>query len=470
MLLLAFGLLPACPGFCTGAGCDENFPNTLISVQDAPSALSGEVDPIEEGINLKGSAAMGNDWSLQAIEEGLLIGMPEADLLHWAPLENYPQSGNLSPGLSGSIRAEETGDRFGAAVVLLDDLAQGSAPELVVGAPNKQGGGGRIGAGAVYIFADLGAGIEDTFSAETALVRILGEDAGDHLGETVARCGDLDGDGLSDLLVAAPDHASLASRAGRAYVLQSSRFPELQAQILAASIELQITSSEGGAQLGRAMNCAMDFSGDGVSDVLLSAPFEDSPTEEGAGAVHLVPGGSSLQGGLVQEVAAWTIRGSESEAYFGSSLAVGDVDGDGLADLLVGAPGASSGDGAAFLYLGQDLEAGQQDPALSFTSSLKGARLGYSVGLSETTDDLPSRIYLGAPRGNPSNSNATFYSGILYAFPGELATTSESSSVDTTEAEFAWYTPEGYRRTGAQFVLPETGSGSQEIILLLGSD
>ena len=468
MLLLAFSLFPACPGFCTGAGCDENFPNTLVSVQSVSPDLAGELDPTQQGINLKGNASMGNDWSLQAVDEGLLIGMPEADVLRWAPLENFPQSGNLSPGLSGRVTAEESGDRFGAAVVLLDDIAQEEARELLVGAPDKQGGGGRIGAGAAYLFSDLGGGFEDDLNAESALVRILGEEAGDHFGEAIERCGDLDGDGLSDLLVAAPDHASLAPRAGRVYLLRSSLVPELQAQILAASIGIQFTSEESGAQLGRAMNCSMDFTGDGIPDLLLSAPFEDSSDIEGAGAVHLIPGGPSLASGSIAESAAWTLRGQEAEAYFGSSLAVGDMNGDGLPDLLVGAPGSSSGDGAAFLFRGEELLAGDPEPALRITSELKGARLGYEVSIAEGTENASSRFYLGAPRANPSSSNATFYSGVLYRFSGDVLDTSDSDSLVSSDAELSWYTPVGYRRTGARFVLTDTDS--EELILLLGSD
>lgn len=470
MLLLAFGLLPACPGFCTGAGCDDNFPNTLLSLQSVSELPSGELDPIEQGINLKGNAGMGQNWSVEPLGEGLLIGMPEADVLHWAPLENFPQSGNLSPGLSGTVVAEEEGDRFGAAVAVLDNVSRGTGRDVLVGAPNKQGGGGRIGAGAAYLFPDIGQGFEENINAADALVRILGEDAGDHFGETVERCGDLDGDGLSESVIAAPDHASLAPRAGRVYLLQSSRVPDLQAQILAASISVQLTSGESGAQLGRAINCTDDLTGDGIPDLLLAAPFEDSSLHEAAGAVHLIPGGASLESSTVAESALWSIRGEEAEAYFGSSLAVGDLNGDGLAELVIGAPGSALGDGSAFLFRGENLLAGDTEPSLRIASALKGARLGYQVGVSPETSTSPSRFYVGAPRANPSSTNSTFYSGVLYAFSNTAAESSNPSEVDTTAADFYWHTPEGYRRTGARFSLPAGFEGSEEIVLLLGAD
>ena len=470
MLLLAIGLFPACPGFCTGAGCDENFPNTMISLQDVSETPDGEIDPTQQGINLKGNASMGRDWAMDAVATGLLIGMPEADTLRWAPRENYPQSGNLSPGLSGTIVSEEIGDQFGSSVVMLDDLVLGEEREVLVGAPDKQGGGGRISAGAAYLFSDLGDGFESSLSAENALVRILGEDAGDHFGESIQRCGDINGDGLSDSLVAAPDHASQATRAGRVYVLLSSSVPELQAQILAASIPVQISSTEHGAQLGRAMSCTSDFTGDGIPDLLLAAPFEDSSTLEAAGAIHLIPGGQSLASGSINDTAVWSIRGDQAEAYFGSSLAVGDLDGDGMDDLLVGAPGFSNGDGAAFFFRGDALAAGELTPSLSLTTELKGARFGYQVGLSAETSSTSPRLYVGAPRANPSSANSTFYSGVLYAFSKETVIDSTEATLASTEADFYWYTPEGYRRTGADFILPGLGGASGELILLLGDD
>ena len=194
-----------------------------MSLQWNTESLEGESDPTELGVNLEGNSSLGQHWAVDAAPDGLLIGTSEADQVVWAPLSNFPQSGSLSPGLAGRILAEDDGDRFGTAVVRLDDFDQSGTPELMVGAPDKQGGGGRIGAGAAYLFSDLGDGFEQDQLSETALVRILGDEAGDHFGKVIRMCGDVEGDGLSDILIGAPGDDTAGDNAGAAYIFLGER-------------------------------------------------------------------------------------------------------------------------------------------------------------------------------------------------------------------------------------------------------
>lgn len=461
----------ACGGFCAGAGCDESFPNTLLSLQFGHENTAGSIDPSVLGFPLEGSSSHGNDWALSITPGGLLIGMPDADLVTYAPAENYTGPGKLFPGLSGTLSPEKDGDRFGATLVRVPDLDGNGTPELLVSAPNKEGGGGRIGAGAVYLFANAGDGDLDAQSADTAQLRILGDNAGDHLGESIAVCPDMDGDNLPEILIAAPDDQSLARRAGRVTLLPSQTLSELPSQVLNASLTTSWVSDETGAQLGRSMSCDADFSGDNVPDLLLAAPFSDNETAEAAGAVFMIRGGSELEANRVQTAAHFRLTLDEAEAYFGSSLATGDVDGDGITDLLVGAPGASNGDGLALLYLGRDLQQGIFEPYMRFESDSTGARLGSNVGLADSDGDGLSDVFIGAPRDNPSGLNTTFYSGSLYLFLGQDILTAPDGFLGMEKALTTWHAPKGYRRVGLAFALGDVDEDSlADLFLLMGDD
>ncbi len=463
--------LTACTGFCSGAGCDESFPNTLLSIQLGAETTVGSMDPSTVGLPLEGSSSHGNEWALAMAAEGVLIGMPDADLVTFAPLENYGGPGKLFPGLSGTLRPEQDGDRFGENLSRIPDLNGNGHMELLVAAPNKQGGGGRIGAGAVYLFADIGDGQLNNESAESAQLRVLGDNAGDHLGSSLAVCPDMDGDNLPEILLAAPDEQTLASRAGRVTLLPSTLLADLPPQILGASLTSSWASDQTGAQLGRAITCAEDFSGDQIPDLVLAAPFADSDSAEASGLVYVIRGGPDLKGQRVHIAAHFQLGIDQKEAYFGSSMATGDVDGDGLGDLLVGAPGANNGDGLALLYFGSDLHNGLFDPRVQFQSDAAGARLGAKVGLGDNNGDGLSDVFLGAPRDNPEGLNLTFFSGSLFLFHAEDVLNASEGLLSTDSAATTWHAPQGYRRAGAAYSLGEVdGDDLVDLFMLMGDD
>jgi hypothetical protein len=463
--------MTGCTGFCSGAGCDESFPNTLLSIQLGTQTVDGAVDPSLAGFPLEGNSSHGNDWSLAMAEEGVLIGMPDADLVTFAPVANYSGPGKLFPGLSGTLHPEQDGDRFGQEVLRVPDLNGNGERELLVAAPNKQGGGGRIGAGAVYLFSDFGNGGFDNESATSAQLRILGDNAGDKLGTSLAVCRDMDGDGLPEILLGAPDDQSLARRAGRVTLLPSTTLADLPAQILNASLTSTWAADQTGAQLGRAMACSEDFSGDRVPDLVLAAPFADHDGNEATGRIYVIRGGADLEAQRVRTAAHFQLGTDEPEAYFGSSLATGDVNGDGFGDLLVGAPGAKSGDGVAFLYLGVDLQQGLYEPRIRFESDALGARLGTKVGLGDSNGDGLADVFLGAPRDNPEGLNKTFYSGSLFLFHAENVLTAPEGLWGTSDASTQWHAPQGYRRAGAAYSLGDVdGDDLVDLFMLMGDD
>jgi hypothetical protein len=153
--------------------------------------------------------------------------------------------------------------------------------------------------------------------------------------------GDFNDDGLDDLLVGArfadPDGRE---DAGAAYVVFGSRSPQQSVDLAARQQDVTIAGALPGDNLGFSA-AAADINGDGIEDIVVGAFLAgraESPANR-TGAVYVLFGRSNLPDSL--DLAATdpdiTISGLTLNGFFGDSLAAGDVNGDGTADLIIGA-------------------------------------------------------------------------------------------------------------------------------------
>jgi hypothetical protein len=167
---------------------------------------------------------------------------------------------------------------------------------------------------------------------------------------------------------------------------------------LAVTPGWQVEGNQEGAALGTALAGAGDVNNDSFDDVLVSAPRFDTGYQD-AGKVFLFLGSSS---GL-STTAAWTKIGSEASALYGQSVAgVGDLNHDYMADVLIGAPGATNGtpahEGLAYVYYGTST-------GLSSTAAWVGeggqglSEFGFSVAAA---GDVDGNGYLDIVIGAPS--------------------------------------------------------------------
>ncbi len=163
----------------------------------------------------------------------------------------------------------------------------------------------------------------------------------DYVARTVAAGGDLDGDGIDELIVSRPGWDGLTG---------ALAFLRGREELYLGDLDLDLVATHvhGGAELsafGFALDAGDDTDGDGTGDVLVSALYEDR-------AYLFADGAALLRGGLDVDDATLTLIGPTQDVSFGVSVALlGDLDGDGWGDWLVG-DYLYEGSGAAFLYYG----------------------------------------------------------------------------------------------------------------------
>ncbi|MGZ8362724.1 MAG: calcium-binding protein [Caulobacteraceae bacterium] len=183
-------------------------------------------------------------------------------------------------------------------------------------------------------------------------VMIEGEAAGDHLGDGLGR---LSIAGLRDrLVVSAPDHAGPGTGAGRVYVTADSATWDANwhdiLQYAGAFID-----GDAGAALGASISCG-DADGDGKADLFMGAPGLNS----NHGGAYLFYNAASLSGGYdssdLDGITGTEFLTSPSAMYGGERVALGDINGDGVADQMVTASQSGLGgqqfSGSAFIHLG----------------------------------------------------------------------------------------------------------------------
>ncbi|MBA3716970.1 MAG: FG-GAP repeat protein [Actinobacteria bacterium] len=187
-----------------------------------------------------------------------------------------------------------------------------------------------------------------------ASVMVVGAVGADDAGTSVARAGDVNGDGDMDLIVGAPEAGD--DSAGRAYVI----FGPLQSPVidLAALGEqgFAIVGEAGDDHAGYSVAAAGDVNHDGHADVIVGAPSAAPHDRAEAGAAYVVFGKSSTDQVELGALGArgFRIEGAKESDFAGFSVSTaGDVDRDGLGDVIVGAPALGRHRGYAAVVFGR---------------------------------------------------------------------------------------------------------------------
>jgi hypothetical protein len=258
-----------------------------------------------------------------------------------------------SPTPGVTIRGAAEGDQFGYTVRCAGDLNGDGIDDLVVGTPledlNIPGDLSGPDTGAVYVFYGSKEGLRAK-TAKDAGHTIKGVGAGDWFGNAVAAAGDVNKDGIGDLLVGAyrnaPGNPETYRNAGSAYLFYGSK-TGLGAE-RAGKPDSHLKGVARWNNFAIAVSGAGDVNGDGYADVIVGADDVGTPGKIKHGAAYIFHGSRAGFGTLIDTL----INGDSAGDHLGTSVAgAGDVDKDGFADVIVGAPGYAKS-GGAFVFFG----------------------------------------------------------------------------------------------------------------------
>ena len=248
---------------------------------------------------------------------------------------------------------------LGTAVTWLPDADGDGLPDFAVSATEEEAS--SAGAVFVYLSSDANAISSGAVAASGYRLRLNGAGTDSRLGSSLGTA-DVDGDGLSDLLIGSlPDDPNAT---GTVYVVFGRDLPPAAAELQIGSLAgLTFVGASAGAKAGTSVEGVGDLDGDGDEEFMVSAPGERG----GDGAVYLVPGFYEVNATysledpfspITSPNATGAVRfvGAPGDGLRAAVLA-GDVNGDSYPDLLIGAPGHSSvasAAGAAYLLYGGD--------------------------------------------------------------------------------------------------------------------
>ncbi|HEX2086920.1 MAG TPA: hypothetical protein VHF89_14665, partial [Solirubrobacteraceae bacterium] len=357
-----------------------------------------------------------------------------------------PASGTLDLASEGDARiaGEGSGSRAGWSLAPVGDVNGDGVPDFVAGAPNADPSG-RADAGAAYVV--FGRAEPAATLAEVAGIRVIGAERGDRLGSAVAAAGDVNGDGLADVIVGAPvdvdgdgigerlprpEDRRPEPRPGAAYVIFGRREGGTVDTAGGAGV-VRLTTTTPDDRVGASVGSVPDMDGDGRPELVVGAERADTIDRTDAGAAFVVFA-RSVTGDLnLDELGDRGIRldgpnGGRAGLGVGG---VGDMNADGRGEILVGAPTAATGaggrpPGAAYVVFGR-ATGGRID-----LDALDGA--GYAIaggdadqlfglvvaGVGDVTGDGVPDVGIGSPG---ADRNRRDDSGSVHFVGGRATTT-----------------------------------------------
>ncbi len=340
---------------------------------------------------------------------------------------------------------------FGISIGGAGDVDGDGLADIIVGSPDA--GAGELGA-ATVIFGKADTSSVDATAPGGAGFRIEGTGTNGHLGWSVAGAGDMNLDGLDDVIVGAPD---ADSGAGRVFVVFGKNDTDTVSEDdLAAGTGGGFMVSGGVSldQMGYSVAGVRDCDGDGRPDVMFGATGAESGKLNASGRAYVVLGKASSTAVTVADLEAdsggFVLEGEADFDFAGWSVGgAGDVDGDGLADLLVGAQGADFAAGTAgrtYVIYGRaapvsrslaDVATGLGGDGFVLDGEGFLHTAGWSVhGSGDTNGDGFADLTLGAPRAVSSSGWGYVAYGGNYTGRAVLAATSDDDVLTgTAEAE-----------------------------------
>jgi hypothetical protein len=350
-------------------------------------------------------------------------------------------------------------DRSGFSVSDAGDVNGDGFDDVIVGAPDAENNDGE----SYVVFGKPSSAGTPSLELEDLDgndgFRLVGIDEGDESGFSVSSAGDVNGDGLADLIIGArgatgvDESGNKANRAGESYVVFGNETWEktLELEALDGTNGFRLIGIDAGDQSGSSVSSAGDVNGDGFADLIIGAPTatrvdEFGYEQEEVGESYLVFGktnwGEELKLATLEELKFepdGVILKGMGIGFVGESVSTaGDVNGDGFADLIIGASNASTSDvhegGKTYVVFGKsraewagttsiELETLDGENGFILTGIDESDHSGETVSTAgDVNDDGFADLIIGA-RDAESNGGEDYDEGESYVVFGKASWT-----------------------------------------------
>ena len=315
---------------------------------------------------------------------------------------------------------ENSFNHAGDSVSTAGDVDGDGLDDLFVGAWGNGDGGRDAGKAYLLLGSTLAASTSTSIDLSNADFEFIGENSGDTACDSVSTAGDVDGDGLDDLFVGAHNNDDGGIDAGKVYLLLGSTLAaSTSTSIDLGNADFELIGENSSDRAGVSVSTAGDVDGDGLDDLFVGVSNNDDGGS-GAGKAYLILG-STLAASPSTAIdlgnADFELIGENSYDYAGVSVSTaGDVDGDGLDDLFVGANGNDDGGswaGKAFHILGSTLAASTStsidlsDADFAFIGENSFDTAGEIVSTAgDVNGDGRDDLFVGADGNHDGGSNA----------------------------------------------------------------
>ena len=412
-----------------GTGANGNVPAGTVTVfagsANGPSVgthlLQSRFNAADEADDLFGSALATGDFNRDGYID-LAIGTPGEQIgtikAGAIAVFNGSSTGlNQARGFDQNDIGQQdlAGDLFGKSLAAGDFNGDGYT-DLAVGVPGKVIGGAR--SGQVTVLKGGSGGLAFGWVVDQRGANGANE-AGDLFGDAVAAgnvLGAKTGTVYADLVVGTPGESpSSDPQSGGGYV-----FPGAAAGPVSGGIGFTQAGYGGANESGDRFGAAVatgDFNKDGWADIAVGIPGEAPRTDPQSGTATIIHGGNTALGtGFPIEARDVVGGGNLAGDLFGGAFATGDVNADGYADLIVGAPGRASGAGVLYTWTGGPVTSTQPRSLTPrsivrqedvFGTPEAGDRFGAALAFGDLNRDGKADALVGSPgEGAPGEPNA----------------------------------------------------------------